>query len=404
MQILLITNKLPYPQKDGGAIATLSLAKNLSKLAEKFDILAINTSKHYFDIKNIPEQLKKYINFYDYFLNTDIKIVKLIKNLLFSNLPYNAERFINEGFADKIKKRISENNYDIIQFEGLYVLPYIELIRKNSTAIISYRAHNIEHEIWKRTAEQTTSFFKKKYVKILTNRIKKLEKKFINKYDLLIPITERDGEKLNKMGNLKPSLTIPTGVNINDYITDNSITEKNSIFHIGSLDWSPNQEGLLWFIDNCWTKIQEEKPEIKFYIAGRNAPEWFVNRIKHKNIVFLGEVDDAHKFMNSKSIMIVPLLSGSGMRIKIIEGMALSKAIISTSIGVEGIPATNNENIIIADKAVDFVKQTIELSNQPEKTNKIGMQAKLFVSKKFDNFAIAKKLYYFYDKHLKIND
>ena len=404
MKILIITNKLPYPLKDGGAIATFSLAKNLSKIIGKVDVLAINTSKHYFDVRKIPLEIKKDINFIDYYLNTDIKSLKLIKNLLFSKLPYNAERFIDKGFANKIKEQILENNYDIIQLEGLYVLPYIELIRKNSKAIISYRAHNIEHEIWERTLKQTTNFLKKKYVQILTNRIKKLEYKFINKYDILIPITDRDSEKLNKMGNSMPSITIPTGVNIEDYKTDTEKTEKNSIFHIGSLDWTPNQEGLLWFIDNCWIKIQKEQPEIKFYIAGRNAPDWFVNHIKNKNINFVGEVDDAHKFINSKSIMIVPLLSGSGMRIKIIEGMALSKAIVSTNIGVEGIPATSNENIIIADKTEDFAQTIIELTQQPKKIYDIGNQARLFVSKKFDNFAIAKMLYNFYNKHLQISE
>ncbi|MBN2893370.1 MAG: glycosyltransferase family 4 protein [Bacteroidales bacterium] len=404
MRILIITNKLPYPPKDGGAIATFSLAENLSEIVEKIDVVAINTSKHYFDIKNIPADFTEKISFFDFFLNTDIKVLKLLVNFLFSSLPYNAERFINKGFEDKIIELLSINKYDVVQFEGLYVLSYLKTVRKFSNALISYRSHNIEHEIWQRTLDQTKGFFKRFYVKILTKRLKKFELSFINSYDLIVPITNRDSEKFEEFGNKKPSLTIPTGVIIENYKSTEILPEKNSVFHIGALDWSPNQEGLLWFIDNCWPIVIAQKPEVKFYIAGRNAPKWFISKMKlQKNIVFVGEVDDAQQFINSKQIMIVPLLSGGGMRIKIIEGMALAKAIVTTSIGIEGIPANNNEQVVIEDNSEQFAQRIIELINQPQKAVEIGNSAKIFVSENFDNFAIAKKLYGFYDNRLKIN-
>ncbi len=391
---------MPYPPKDGGAIATFSLAQNLSEIADSVDIIAINTSKHYFDINKIPNKITKKIKFYDYYLNTDIKIVDLLKNLFFSKTPYNAQRFINENFAQEIEKLLIKKKYDIVQMEGLYVLPYIDVVRNNSNAKIAYRAHNIEHKIWQRTCKNTKNFFKKIYIKNLTKRIKKFEEKYINSYDLLIPITNIDKKNFEKLGNKKPALTISTGINIEKYQNNKISPEKNSIFHIGALDWAPNQEGLLWFIDNCWKKIHKQKPYIKFYIAGRNAPKWFIKHIKYKNIEFLGEVDDAYKFINSKAIMIVPLLSGSGMRIKIIEGMALAKAIITTSIGIEGIAAKNNKNIIIADNTEEFTQKVIELNNHQNKIKEIGNNAKILVSENFDNFAIAKKLYNFYKHNL----
>jgi len=403
MKILLITNKLPYPLKDGGAIATFSIAKNLTNFAEKVDILAINTSKHYYDVNKIPSEITEKVNIFDYFLNTDIKPANLIKNFLFSKTPYNAERFIDDDFKEKIIEILKNNKYDIVQLEGLYVLPYLSTIRKVSDAKITYRAHNIEHEIWERTFQNTSNKLKKIYIKNLTNRIKKFEQKFINQYDLLIPITLRDEQKLKAMGNTMPSLTIPTGVNITDYKSDTSIAEKNSIFHIGSLDWSPNQEGILWFLKNCWGKILDQNPDIKFYIAGRNAPQWLINQVNKKNVIFVGEVEDAHEFINSKSVMIVPLLSGSGMRIKIIEGLALSKAIVTTSIGIEGIEAENKKDAIIANTPEKFIDAINCLFENNERIEEIGANARFFVSDKFDNLAIAKSLYDFYLKNLNIS-
>lgn len=401
MNILFLTNKLPYPLKDGGAIATFSLAYSLSEFANKVDVLAINTSKHYFDVQKIPSKITDKVSFYDYFLNTDIKPFYLLKNFVLSKTPYNAERFIDKGFAEKIIKLLDNNSYDIIQFEGLYVLPYIEIVRAKTNAVISYRAHNIEHEIWERTLSNTTGKLKKTYTKNLTNRLRVFEQNFVNDYDLLVPITRRDEQKLQELGNIKPALTTPTGVDIDKYKTNFSETEPNSIFHIGSLDWSPNQEGILWFLSNCWLKINEKNPSLKFYIAGRNAPDWFIQKLNFPNVEFVGEVDDAHQFINSKSVMIVPLLSGSGMRIKIIEGMALSKAIITTSIGVEGIPAKDKKDILIANTPDEFIENTIYLFTEEKQIEILGNNAKVFVSENFDNFAIAKRLYDFYDKYLK---
>jgi glycosyltransferase involved in cell wall biosynthesis len=358
--------------------------------------LFANTSKHFFDTKNIPDTVKRKLTFYDVFVNTDLKISKLIENLLFSQLPYNAERFIFENFKAKIEDLLKKNKYDIVQFEGLYVLPYIEIVRKNSAAKIAYRAHNIEHEIWQRTLAQTSNLIKKYYIRILTSRLKKFEESYINKYDFLIPITHRDAKKLEELGNNKPFVVIPTGVREDIYNTENQEVESKTLFHIGALDWTPNQEGLLWFLENCWDKILSKDENIKFYIAGRNAPKWFVEKLNKRNIIYLGEVDDAKKFISSKQIMIVPLLAGSGMRIKIIEGMALQKAIITTSVGIEGIDAQNKKEVYIADTADEFIANVLELTSNKQIADKIAENAKKFVSENFNNTVIAKKLFDFY--------
>ena len=168
-----------------------------------------------------------------------------------------------------------------------------------------------------------------------------------------------------------------------------------SVFHIGALDWSPNQEGLDWFIKRIWPRLNKKYPKLKFYIAGRNAPG-YIRNINKPNVVFLGEVDDAYQFMAGKSIMIVPLLSGSGMRIKIIEGMALSKSIVSTSIGAEGIGVTHDQNIIIADDPEYFAEGIERLLNNFDKFEALGSDARAFVDENYDNLSISKSLLGFY--------
>lgn len=283
--------------------------------------------------------------------------------------------------------------------EGLYLCPYIALIRRYSLAKIVYRAHNIENEIWSRTAQMTRGF-KKWYFKLLAKRIKRFEKSYLNDYDLLVPITDRDAEILNELGNKKPHFTSQTGIDLSFLVPNAKNLEYPSLFHIGSLDWSPNQEGLLWFISNCWPVLNEKYPELKFYIAGRNAPEWLEKKFEQNNIKYLGEIDDAYCFINSKAIMLVPLFSGSGMRIKIVEGMALGKPIVTTSIGTEGIETTSGKDILIADDVESFNAAISTLVDNREKFQTIGKNAIDLIHEKFDNLALAEKLTDFYTKNI----
>lgn len=399
MKILQITNKVPYPANDGGAIACLNLTRGFALLGHKVTVLAMNTLKHHTDISEIPESVKDWADFKLVDVPARISPVAATYNLLFSGKPYNAVRFISQPFEKKLKKLLKKKEFDIIQLEGLYVCPYIPLIRKYSDAKIVYRAHNIEHEIWERTAAMSSGL-KRLYLKILSKRIKIFEKSFINSYDLLVPITERDGIMLDKLGNKKPMHVSPTGIESTVLIPHSKNLEHPSLFHIGSLDWAPNQEGLIWFIERCWPKIHEQFPDLKFYIAGRNAPDWLVRRFHAPNIVFEGEVADAYQFMNSKSIMVVPLFSGSGMRIKIIEGMALGKPIVSTPIGTEGISTQSGKNILIADNEKEFVADVERLITDNELFQNISRSAIEYIQEKFDNLALAGALTDFYKMHI----
>jgi len=399
VRILQVTNKVPYPVIDGGAIACMNLARGFSHLGHKVTILAMNTVKHNVSLSEIPESIKELAEFKLVRVPARISPIPAMFNLLFSNKPYNAVRFVSRTFSRELQRVLLENDFDIIQLEGLYVCPYIPLIRANSKAKIVYRAHNIEHEIWSRTAIMAKGV-QKWYLKNLSGRIKAFEISVLNKYDLLVPITERDGEILKRLGNKKPIHVSQTGIDSSVLIPNSKNLEHPTLFHIGSLEWSPNQEGLIWFFENCWDKIIAKYPDLKFFVAGRNAPAWFQKKLDLPNVVFIGEVEDAYEFINSKSIMIVPLFSGSGMRIKIIEGMALGKPIVTTPVGTEGISTTSDKNIIITNGVNGFVDSISQLIEDREYFDSIGKNAIEYINENFDNLSSAGSLIEFYKKHI----
>lgn len=399
MRILQVTNKVPYPVKDGGAIACMNLARGFSHLGHDVTILAMNTIKHNITFNEIPESIKELAKFKLVSVPARISPIPALINLLFSNKPYNAVRFISRTFSTELQRVLLENDFDIIQLEGLYVCPYIPVIRANSKAKIVYRAHNIEHEIWSRTAVMAKGL-EKRYLRNLSKRIKSFEIAILNKYDLLVPITGRDGQILNNLGNLKPVHVSQTGIDSSLLIPNAKNLEHPTLFHIGSLEWTPNQEGLIWFFENCWDLIREKYPDLKFYVAGRNAPAWFQKKLNLPNVVFEGEVADAYEFINSKSIMVVPLFSGSGMRIKIIEGMALGKPIVTTPVGTEGILTTTDVNIIITRGVAGFVDSISKLIEEQEYFENISKNAIEYINQNFDNLSSAGSLIEFYKKHI----
>ncbi|MDT8392584.1 MAG: glycosyltransferase family 4 protein [Bacteroidales bacterium] len=396
MKILQIANKVPYPPKDGGSIATFAMTRGFRALGHEVVVLAMSTTKHPVKQEDIPEEIQNDIRFILVDVDTRLSPIRAIKNLLFSSMPYNAERFITREFSRQLEALLRNEHFDVIQLEGLYLAPYVPLIREHSKAVVSMRAHNIEHEIWQRTVKQRSGFARL-YTSLIARRVRKMELKCMNTFDAIVPITSRDDKILKSLGCHLPSHVSPTGIDMEGFLKYNGKPAFPSLFHIGALDWSPNQEGIDWFLKKCWPGLHASHPGLQFYIAGRNAPDHIKN-IKAPNVIFKGEVDNAYVFMEDKAIMIVPLLSGSGMRIKIIEGMALGKSIVSTSIGAEGISVTSGTDIIIADDHEKFTEGIESLLNNFDKFEAIGRNARKFVEKNYDNLSITKALTGFYNE------
>jgi glycosyltransferase involved in cell wall biosynthesis len=280
--------------------------------------------------------------------------------------------------------------------ETLFTTPYIDCIRKNSNAKIVLRAHNVEHIIWDRLAEKEHKILRKNYLKLLASRLRKYELETLQNIDALVPITPVDESVFRKFHFTRPIITIPMSIDVKDYHFDEKNESGISLFHLGSMDWMPNREGVTWFLEKCWSDVHKRYPQLKLYLAGRNFPEEISSR-NDSNTICEGRIEDAHRYMSDKQIMIVPLLSGSGMRVKIIQGMALGKTIISTKIGAEGIPAENGKNILIADTPEEFGNAIGRCVDDPAWCKSIGNKARKFAVDHYSNIAVGHQLGIFYN-------
>ncbi len=401
MRILQISNKAPYPPNDGSSIAVYNMAKGFINNGAEVHLLTINTLKHYKKENEIPQDFLEQSHYTAVDRDTAVTPVGALMNL-FSRESFFVSRFVFKEFEEKIIEKLKAHQFDVVHLEGLFVAPYIPIIRKHSKAKITIRTHNVEHLIWDRLIENEKSAVKRKYLSIQNARLKKLELQILKEADGIVTITDYDKKIFEQLGIKTKAVVSPTGIVLDRYAINRSITKTNSVFHLASMDWMPNTEAVDWFLEKVWAKYLNKENNLQFTLAGRFMPDSYLKQ-SEGNLKVIGSIDDNIQFYNEHEIMMVPLQSGSGMRIKIIEGMAMGKVIVSTSIGAEGIPVTHNQNIIIADTPEDFAKAIKNLSTNQELKTEIGNNARKFIEDNFENTKLIAELLKFYELLIKNN-
>lgn len=395
MRILLVCLRYPYPPSDGGTIAMFNMANAFQKAGAKVKIIAFNTRKHFVDPEKVPEQFRIDFNPEAVYLDASVNAFDAFLNLFNSN-SYNISRFDIPEFHFLIKEVLEKEKFDIIQLESLFVTPYIETIRKYSSAKIVLRAHNVEYVIWQRLALSETKPLKKWYLNLLASKLKKYENSVLNKLNAIVALTADDKLLFRNADKNIPLLVSPIGLDIDNYPLSQISKSSLSVFHLGSMDWLPNIEAVDWFLQNVYPSIKKNHPEIKIHLAGKAMPER-IFELGNDSLLVSGRVDDSRLFMSDKAIMIVPLLSGGGMRVKIIEGLAMGKTIISTTIGAEGIAYENNKNILIADTPDEFYDAIIKCASDVNFCEKIGNEARILAERVYENKIVGQQVIDFYN-------
>lgn len=382
MKILQLVNRVPYPLHDGGSLAIHCYTEGFLQAGVALSMLAMNTTRHWVDTDKLPPIYQRLEHFETVAVDNRIKSLDAFLNL-FKGTSYNIDRFISEDYRRALIAMLQKETFDIVQLEGLFLVPYIETIRKYSNAKVVMRQHNIEFRIWERLAAKAGNPIKKLYLRLLAKRLKQFELDHVNDYDLILPISREDAQQYKAIGTQCPMFLHPFGIDIASIPFSPSDTLPLSLYHIGAMDWLPNRESVNWLLEKVMPIVHQKMPDIKLYLAGRNMPEYYFQH-KWNNVVVLGEVPDAKAFEQDKSMLLVPLLSGGGVRIKIFQGMAMGKTIITTSIGLEGIEAQNGKHVFIADTPETFAAAIIEIAQHPEWIRKMGTAARALIEERYD--------------------
>jgi glycosyltransferase involved in cell wall biosynthesis len=393
MKILQLCNKAPFPANDGSSIAISTLAEGLADNGTELHLLAINTKKHYKPDENVSIEFKQKTHYESVYRNADTSIAGAFSNL-FSVQSYFVSRFFFKEYEAQLVKKLQDHTFDIIQLEGVFMASYIPTIKRYSKAKIVLRSHNVEHQIWERHLANEKTGIKKTYLLLQNKRLRSFEMKAFGDVDAIITITDEDKKTISGLFPAKPIHTCLTGINLENYrFTEPKQT--NTLFHFASMDWMPNIEAVDWFLKEVWDEVLKQQPEVKLVIAGRGMPER-LKKINSANVTIIDNVKSSSEFYETYDIMLVPLWSGSGLRIKLVEGLAYGKAIITTTIGAEGIPYSAGKDMMIADSADEFSKAIMILLQNPGQKHELQRASRALAQEYFDYKVLAGKLISFY--------
>ncbi|MBL7811769.1 MAG: glycosyltransferase [Bacteroidetes bacterium] len=397
MKILVLGSRIPWPLRDGGAIATYGMLKALSAKAE-VTFFSYNTRKHFCDEETIQRHFT-FCKVLTHYLDANTKPLPAVRSLI-AGTSYNIARFDNPSARKKLESLLRTETFDIVHFEGLYTAPFFPVVKAFHNGGTILRQHNKEAEIWKRLAANTPAGAKKWYLNQLAARLEEYENRTLPQFDAIVAITRADSAHFRKLAPASSHFVYPAGVEVSD-LEGAGVSEPipNTVFHLGSMEWMPNRDGLKWFITDVWPTVYAATGAT-LHIAGKSlnkADREFVGT----GVVNHGEVADANRFIQPFSIMIVPLHSGSGIRIKTLESMLQGKAIVTTTVGIQGIDAENGREVVIADSASDFARAVIALLQNPEHANRLGEAARKLVTEHFSVAGNTERLLEFYREILR---
>lgn len=363
MNILFIANLVPYPLDGGGKIKTFTTIQILSK-KNTVDLLCFYEKENKEDALRFLKPYCRNIELIPIKVTTRENMTYIMKQALKCLLigkSVSIHKYSNPEMKNAITEYMSVNTYDIAYFNLLHVYIYKQYImRANPNLRCVLDTQNCETLIFKRRAKNNKNYFKKKYLSLEAERLKRFECWAAEDTDRLILLSEVDKREIeNMVGHEIPATIIPVAVNepsVTTEIRNIKTGEPINILFIGTLTWAPNDEGMIWFLKNILPLIEKNGLNYKLFIVGKNPSEQLKSLArKYKNIDITGYVASVDPYYQQCDFMIVPLFFGSGQRVKIIEGLSRGMPIISTSIGAEGLEYSNGENLIIADNEQQFI-------------------------------------------------
>ncbi len=388
--ILIITNRVPYPLNDGGNLAMQAMIEGYNMSGWKVYLLSMNTTRHFVPEDVLSGLYKNIYAFDTYNIDNNVKPLQVIKNYLFSKTAEHVERFYNTGFEQKIIEVLGKFKPDVIQIESIFLSTYLPAITSRSSALKVLRMHNIEYHIWHGVAMKSKNRIRKRYLHNLTRRLKKFEKESWRQYDLLLPITEKDAFHVKRIEKAVELVVAPFSIKVAE-TTTKEVEEKWVGYHLGAMDWIPNREGIKWFLKDVWPRVHALVPKFEFYFAGRKMPGEFMG-LQKDGVYCMGEVENAADFIADKKMLIVPVTSTGGIRVKILEAMAAGKIVITTPEGIRGIEAKLGDHFLLARKPEEFMKAIKWCLSNKEQAEEMGKKARELVIAKYEYRAVIKNV------------
>ena len=375
LNVLVLDEEVPYPPNAGKRIRTWNI---LSRLAKRHSVTLLcygnEEDAGTAAVRNAGIRVRLVRP------QADLFGVALYSRLLLNLLspePFSVAKHYSTRFEYTLKDALKELRYDLIHCEWT---PYARYIAQLRTLPVVIGAHNIESDIWQRRSRAASNVVAKAFFWTQEHKMRRFERRSLRRATAVTAVTERDSETMTAWGIRSPSVA-PNGVDLTTPVPSRELERDDEILFLASLDWHPNVDSLEYFINAIFPIVLAQNPRARLRIVGRKPAASLVRRCSTTpGVDFVGEADDLQPLIARAAVLIVPLRIGGGSRLKILEALASEKAVVSTSIGAEGLHVVSGEHLMIADAPEEFAQRILQLQNSKNLRSMLGRNGRRLVT------------------------
>ncbi len=385
MKILWLSHLIPYPPKGGVLQRSYNLVRELSRYHE-IDLLAFNQKRLIGPLfasldEGVNEAMEVLSHFCGKLCFFDIAsgntlwgpYLLALKSLFLE--PYNINWLKSKAFADKMIDYIEEEKYDLIHFDTISLIPFFPLVPSGTSTSLDH--HNIESHMLLRRARHEKNIFKRSYYWQEGIRLARYERYFCPKFSLNITCSDIDRERLLKIAPHTNARTIPNGVDLEFFNPKGVPSQSRRLIFVGTMNWYPNIEAVLYIAEKIWPELKLKYPELEFDIIGANPPLSILEIADRcPGFHVHGFVNDVRPYIERATVYVCPIRDGGGTKLKILDAMAMFKAVVAHPVACEGINVQNGHNILLADNKPEFIEQIRTLLDSKQKRDSLGRQAR----------------------------
>lgn len=392
MKILQLSPQFPFPETNGGKIGIASTFKQLSEFAEVTLFCYTKTAPPKEQLQ-IAESYGKVVNLVHDTTNTPLKIAKslYLKKSLYIN------KHISMSALNYLIDLSKAAKFDVIHADHTSMAPLALALKEKLNIPVGLRLHNVEFTIWDRYQEVLDNYNPKKwYIFSQAKKLKNDESELIAKCDICFPITEDDKLRCESIAPKANLVVAGPGINLSNWQRQNVEKQSKTLIHATTYNWIHNIDAVKWFIDDVMPILYSQDNEIKLQLTGSNTPKSFEN---NQGVELLGFVPEIAEYLSKAGIYVAPLFVGGGIRIKILEAMAMELPVVASPISAEGIKASRNDGLIIAKSSKEFADEIMNLVRTPDYAVSLGKAARKYV---IENYSTEKTIGVIYNSYKKM--
>ncbi len=385
MRILFLAPGLPHPPHQGTALRNWGL---ISNLAQRHDIWLLSFT---FADEEITDELNAACQKIGIVPRPTRSTLSRVLTLVGSKQPDLSRRLASSDFDIQLRTWLKSTKFDVVQIEGLEMGPFADTVRTMAphTSIV-YDAHNAETLIQQRAfdidARQLKRWPHAVYSRLQLPRLRRFEERVCSTADSVLCVSPVDQTTLNSNAPGIQAVLVPNGIELADYgpASIKSGLPQNAIVFSGKMDYRPNVDAVHWFGQNIFPHVRQEVRSARFFIVGKNPTPAVLNLGEREGITVTGAVPDVRPYVAGATVFVVPVRMGGGTRFKILEALALQRAVVSTPIGAEGFGVLSGHELELAESEADFSRTVVDLISDSERRTQLGEAGRRFVAASYD--------------------